>query len=158
MMHFTLPTGHFAVAAQRGNARVSLGRTVLVRSGALADNKGETAAITLQVPLQEPIGCASSVVEHRFGKAEAESSILSRSTIYPPDVVARFWSKVRVERSRTCWPWLGSRDRWGYGQFKPYSGSPKRAHRIAWEIMTGEPLPAGVQVLHRCDNPECCNH
>ena len=31
-----------------------------------------------------------------------------------------------------------------------------RAHRLAWEFAYG-PIPTGAQVLHRCDNPPCCN-
>ncbi len=31
------------------------------------------------------------------------------------------------------------------------------AHRLAWEIAANRPVPAGQFVLHRCDNPPCCN-
>lgn len=44
----------------------------------------------------------------------------------------------------------------GYGQFKLQSGgSPKRASRIAWLLTYGD--PGTLCVLHRCDNPPCCN-
>ena len=32
----------------------------------------------------------------------------------------------------------------------------KRANRMAWEETYG-PIPDGLHVLHRCDNPPCCN-
>lgn len=30
------------------------------------------------------------------------------------------------------------------------------SHRVAWTISHG-PIPDGLWVLHRCDNPPCCN-
>ena len=31
------------------------------------------------------------------------------------------------------------------------------AHRAAWEQHHGRPVPSKMSVLHRCDNPKCCN-
>lgn len=94
----------------------------------------------------------SSVAEHVLGKDGASGSIPLGGTI--PE---RFWSKVSKHGFRRCWPWKASRDRHGYGQFKPGSyQNPKRAHRVAWELSFG-PIPAGLAVCHHCDNPACCN-
>ena len=54
-----------------------------------------------------------------------------------------------------CWVWLGAKSGGGYGNFKIRCKS-FRAHRVAFRIATG-PIPAGLDVLHRCDNPPCCN-
>ena len=54
--------------------------------------------------------------------------------------------------SAECWEWRGLRDKHGYGRKGPY----KTTHRLAWEWANG-PVPAGMCVLHRCDNPPCCN-
>jgi hypothetical protein len=60
-----------------------------------------------------------------------------------------FWS--RVDRSAECWVWTGGTVGGGYGRF----GRGKvLAHRHAWEITNG-PIPDGLDVLHRCDNPPC---
>ena len=31
------------------------------------------------------------------------------------------------------------------------------AHRVAWEMANGGPIPDGMVVCHRCDNPPCVN-
>lgn len=32
-----------------------------------------------------------------------------------------------------------------------------KAHRAAWMAATGREIAAGMCVLHKCDNPRCCN-
>lgn len=68
----------------------------------------------------------------------------------------RFWEKVR--KTGSCWTWTGQRHDHGYGRLETYV--PKRivylAHRLSWEIHFG-PIPEGLQVLHKCDNPPCVN-
>lgn len=56
-----------------------------------------------------------------------------------------------------CWEWTGARGRHGYGTFylAPIRG-PVASHRIAYGLANGA-IPAGLLVLHRCDNPPCCN-
>lgn len=68
----------------------------------------------------------------------------------------RFWSKVDKQGSTECWPWTASVVKnLGYGQFG-MGGTMMRSHRVAWELSNG-PIPAGMFVLHKCDNPPCCN-
>ena len=54
-----------------------------------------------------------------------------------------------------CVPWPGYLNRRGYGCLR-YNGKWSLAHRVAWEKERG-PIPPGVCVLHRCDNPPCIN-
>lgn len=53
-----------------------------------------------------------------------------------------------------CLEFQGARVR-GYGRIRA-GGKTLLAHRVAWELAGNELSPA-VQVLHRCDNPPCCN-
>lgn len=65
----------------------------------------------------------------------------------------RFWNKV--DRSGDCWTWQGSRDRKGYGRVS-VNQRPVLAHRFSWTLSHG-PIPDGLCVLHKCDNPPCVN-
>lgn len=56
-----------------------------------------------------------------------------------------------------CWLWTGCVTPKGYGYVGPKVSSGSRfAHRISWEAANG-PVPDGMFVLHRCDNPPCVN-
>lgn len=72
---------------------------------------------------------------------------------YTPSQITRFWSKV--ERSGDCWIWIGGSDSHGYGKFVVGHQRWVRAHRAAWIIATGKPIPDGLEVLHICDMPGC---
>jgi len=52
-----------------------------------------------------------------------------------------------------CWEWTGARDADGYGQLH---GDHTRANRAAYVEWVG-PIPDGLWVCHRCDNPPCIN-
>jgi hypothetical protein len=67
----------------------------------------------------------------------------------------RFEKYVIPEPNSGCWLWVGSADRYGYGQLN-IGGRPLKAHRISWE-MHREPIPKGLFVLHKCDTPACVN-
>ena len=63
-----------------------------------------------------------------------------------------------VEEARgehICFAWQGARTGRGYGQIRTM-GKTKRVHRVAWELANG-PIPEGMSVCHRCDNPPCWN-
>ena len=66
-----------------------------------------------------------------------------------------FWLHVDKGGPNGCWIWTRYRQRQGYGwvcvQQKYYL-----AHRLAWEFVNG-PVPDGLFVLHKCDNPPCVN-
>ncbi len=65
----------------------------------------------------------------------------------------RFWSKVT--KTHSCWLWTGAKKIDGYGQFGVLNKT-QQAHRVSWELHYS-PIPPGLHVLHRCDNPPCVN-
>lgn len=60
-----------------------------------------------------------------------------------------------------CHPWMGYRQRTGYGRFALGGGGrAEKAHRVAWVLAGHEITPDKPLVLHNCpegDNPSCCN-
>lgn len=58
-----------------------------------------------------------------------------------------------IERGEGCWLWRGARTKLGYGQIER-GGQRLLGHRASYEAHVG-PIPAGMCVLHRCDNPAC---
>jgi hypothetical protein len=66
----------------------------------------------------------------------------------------RFWPKVR--QTPDCWLWTGSKCSDGYGTIGTSKGYLTSAHRLSWIIHNG-PIPKGLSVLHKCDNPPCVN-
>lgn len=54
---------------------------------------------------------------------------------------------------RDCKEWPGGKDPDGYGITRVH-GRSRRVPRVEWEKHNG-PIPAGMLVCHRCDNPPC---
>ncbi len=82
------------------------------------------------------------------------------SGIYPRNLLTledRFWPKVI--KTDGCWLWNGAKLPSGYGHLNiRINGSWKTiyAHRLSWILNYGD-IPAGMDVLHHCDNPPCVN-
>lgn len=70
--------------------------------------------------------------------------------------IARFWSYVDIKGPDECWEWTRSRWPFGHGSCGATIFGERRAHRIAW-VLTNGPVPDGLDILHSCDNPPCCN-
>ena len=66
-----------------------------------------------------------------------------------------FWKRVSMPHPDECWVWQGATSRFGYGILR-FAGKAYKAHRLAWLLTSGE-IPDDRWVLHRCDNPPCCN-
>lgn len=95
---------------------------------------------------------------HRLRKAgTVEMERIKRSE--PERRAAKFWSLVGVRGDDDCWLWTLGGTKEGYGKWRwPIDGQPdmRSTHRIAYLIHSGK-NPGDLMVLHKCDNPPCCN-
>jgi hypothetical protein len=72
------------------------------------------------------------------------------------DPAKRFWARVSIGRADACWEWTGPTNKKGYGSFRiEPKGKARNTSRIAWMFTHGD--PGTLWVLHKCDNPTCCN-
>jgi len=64
------------------------------------------------------------------------------------------WSRIKKNGPNDCWIWLGG-SRSGYGRMV-INGHYYEITRIIFKIYYKK-NPGKLFVLHRCDNPSCCN-
>ena len=77
----------------------------------------------------------------------------SRRIPIPDD---RVWDYIdRSGGPDACWPWTGAENGCGYGMAQ-WNKQKRKAHRVVYELVNGQ-LDPDLDVLHRCDNPPCCN-
>ena len=69
------------------------------------------------------------------------------------NTIANFWA--RVDQTGDCWLWTKCCNSDGYGRVW-FNGRLEYAHAIAWYFSNGI-IPVDLCVLHKCDNPPCCN-
>lgn len=111
--------------------------------------------------------CGISFALKASDVAIGRTNFCSRACTYegrkssPPS--ERFWAKVNKNgpvqphcpELGPCWEWTAHRDNNGYGIISSQGGAKLLlAHRVGYEIQCGS-IPAGMDVLHRCDNPPC---
>jgi len=70
------------------------------------------------------------------------------------DPDAAFEARTLYDPETGCMNWIGATQK-GYGAMRT-GGQTVRAHRFAWVRANGS-IPDGMHVLHKCDNPLCCN-
>ena len=83
--------------------------------------------------------------------------------------LSRFWSKINKngpipdhchELGGQCWLWQAAFSKGGYGRFNIRRNGVKKtylAHRIVYTLYYGLLANPTINVLHKCDNPPCCN-
>lgn len=112
-------------------------------------------------PTEKAMGRRRANVPAR-GTTMLRRPVMRRDTtpiVLTPQDEARFWAKVDKSPGQgphgQCHEWQACSDGNGYGMFEKGKRA-LRAHRIAWTLANG-PIPVGMIVCHKCDNPPCCN-
>lgn len=90
----------------------------------------------------------SSPRANRFCSASCRSSVLNRK----PEEECLF-GRDRCLKTETCWLWLGSINKKGYGTIT-FRRHGTLAHRAAY-IYTYGPVPEGLEVDHKCNVRRC---
>jgi HNH endonuclease len=106
------------------------------------DNLGDA---TIQTKITRKSGAP------RFKKQEHISDEDYRKLRFYEDIDA----KVAIVPETGCWLWTGGWNNQGYGVL----GSRNKkylSHRVSYECRFGA-IPDGLNVLHKCDTPTCCN-
>lgn len=114
-------------------------------SDAPSDKHGHPRVIVQCVCGRKKMMVRSAVTAGRNRSCKCQGAILR--------IEHRFWSRVRKTDGDGCWEWTGTFRTTGYGQFLA-AGQQWIAHRYAWKMANG-PIPNGMFVCHKCDNPPC---
>lgn len=99
--------------------------------------------------------CGQTVVLPKASKTRRFCSNACSHAGRNPSPEQRFWAQITKRGPDECWVWTGHTCKGGYGHL----GIGKKqvlTHRFSWVLHNGS-IPAGDNVLHRCDNPPCCN-
>lgn len=75
-----------------------------------------------------------------------------KNLVVSEEIKKKFWSKA--DKTEKCWIWKGSIGSRKYGLFL-IKREHFRAHILSYLFTKGD--PSGLNVLHKCDNPNCVN-
>ena len=77
--------------------------------------------------------------------------------IAPVNVLERLWLNSVGDSDDDCWICIMKGSDSGHIRIRLDSKQRMQVHRLAYEAHHAEPIPAGLQVNHHCDNPACFN-
>jgi hypothetical protein len=123
-----------------------------VAVGMVVAKEGEFSRVSSSTSLLQRGVEATPTPPHHHKRIRIDS-ILDLGLEPRATVEARFWPKV--EKTSTCWNWMATRNRKGYG-FLWLGARSHRAHRIAFELSKGR-IQSGLQIDHLCRNHACVN-
>ena len=68
----------------------------------------------------------------------------------------RLMKRTFTDAKTGCVVWTGTVGFGGHGQIRSAKTKLLATHRVSWEHHNG-PIPEGMKLCHRCDNPPCIN-
>lgn len=71
-------------------------------------------------------------------------------------LLERLLNKVIINDVTDCWEWQGGKNNIGYGLMRDEKRM-RTIHRVSYEEHSQTKIPAGMSVMHSCDNPLCAN-
>ncbi len=83
------------------------------------------------------------------------STIRTKRRFKHDEEVKQFLTQNIVRQPNGCLTWARGCNRAGYGVIR-YKYKDYLVHRLLWSL-SGRELPSGMELLHSCDNPPCCN-
>lgn len=110
------------------------------------DATGATTELQMHAMAQRAMSAAKAALQSRGWRVGESGDAVSADA---------FWAKVLRGPDSSCWPWQGYVKPNGHG-LTSYKSCPIHASRKAWILTHGMPHWDDC-VLHRCDNPLCCN-
>lgn len=69
---------------------------------------------------------------------------------------ARFEDRYVPEPMSGCWLWTGTMVKGGYGRVH-HDNRLQLAHRVSYQLHVGRPIPAGLELDHKCRVRSCVN-
>lgn len=91
-----------------------------------------------------------------YGRWRHGGDPLTRGHLRGEPILDRLLARVQITDSG-CWEYMGGRTVGGYGSIGTGGrGKSGKAHRVSFELFVA-PIPKGMSVCHRCDNPPCVN-
>jgi len=101
---------------------------------------------------QSLVRLAMSSLKGRKQTADHIAKRMAGRTLSDRDLILR---NVSPEPTSGCWLWTGVVNGWRYGRLGA-NRRERQAHRLSFRAFVGD-IPSGLNVLHRCDTPECVN-
>lgn len=90
-----------------------------------------------------------------IGEKYSKKVLFSDGRCYGYTLQERFETKFKVNEENSCWEWIASLTKYGYGSFGIGKNRVLLAHRVSYKIYKGD--PSDLLVCHACDNPKCVN-